>query len=389
MLCNADMSAPRVVLGVVLARCPGPFAGHTCAIMNWVMGFREAGWDPFIVEHLATDELDPEGAAPGESRQEVFWRETAAEFGLQDRQCLIVNGRSDQLQSLAEFADGAELFLNYSGQFRRLDLVRGCRTRAYLDVDPAFTQIWAEGYGHDMNFEGHELFFTVGLNVNGADAALPMAGREWHPTPPPCPAKLWRERVPEHPPIDAAGAWTTVGHWYGYSELEWNGRTYGNKRDSFLAMTQLPRLSGKPCTVATDLGADWEDHDGFMAGGWRLVSALEVCADVPSYLGFIASSRGETGIAKTGYLVSRCGWVSDRSVVYLALGRPVLLHDTGWGAGLPDGWGLLAFRDAEDCARKIASVEAGYAEHSAAAAALADGELSPRTVLGRLATHLP
>ena len=89
-------------------------------------------------------------------------------------------------------------------------------------------------------------------------------------------------------------------------------------------------MSGAPFCIASDLQPGWEDYDPFLNGGWKLVSSAEVCRDVPAYLRFIAGSRGEIGVAKGGYVVSRGGWISDRSVIYLALGRPVVLQDTGW-----------------------------------------------------------
>ena len=46
-------------------------------------------------------------------------------------------------------------------------------------------------------------------------------------------------------------------------------------------------------------------------------------------------SRVEFAVAKHGYVVSRGGWFSDRSICYLASGRPVLVQDTGLGDWLP------------------------------------------------------
>ena len=81
----------KAVIGAVLARCPRASAGHTCAVMNWVKGLESLGWEVWITEHLTSVELeDPE---PGHARspQEEFWYETAAEFGLAARQCLIID----------------------------------------------------------------------------------------------------------------------------------------------------------------------------------------------------------------------------------------------------------------------------------------------------------
>ena len=52
---------------------------------------------------------------------------------------------------------------------------------------------------------------------------------------------------------------------------------------------------------------------------------------------FVRGSWAELGIAKSGYVASRCGWFSDRSACYLASGRPVVAQDTGLEAVLPDG----------------------------------------------------
>ena len=109
-----------------------------------------------------------------------------------------------------------------------------------------------------------------------------------------------------------------------------------------------------------------------------LFPASEVCKDVPSYLRFIAESRGEIGIAKEGYIVSRGGWMSDRSVVYLALGRPVVLQETGWTRAIAPSEGMLVFHDIRDCAEAIQLIEADYEAHSRAAEALADTVFSPQ-----------
>jgi hypothetical protein len=377
---------PRLVFGVVLARCHQHAAGHTCAIMNWAAGFREAGWDVWITEHLDAKELIPDPRHPGQSLQETFWKETVAEFGFLGRECLLIDGAAPALAAMREFSGGADLFLNYSGQFHRLDLMQGVRRRAYLDVDPAFTQIWAERFGADMNLAGHDCHFTVGLNINGPDALLPRAGVEWIPTPPPLPAAFWRHRFGAAAPAPGA-PWTTVGRWYGFADLPWNGRISGGKRENFVPLAPLPREAGVPCAVATDLLPGWNerDHETFTAEGWRIASAAEVCRDVPSYLRFIGQSRGEIGVAKSGYVASRCGWISDRSLVYLALGRPVLLQDTGWIRAFDGGEGMLPFHDLASCAAAVRRIESDYDRHARAARNLAETRFAPASIVASLA----
>ena len=371
----------KAVIGAVLARCPRASAGHTCAVMSWVKALESLGWEVWIAEHLSSDELEAPEPGRARSPQEEFWHETAAEFGLADRQCLIIDGQSPDLAAFREFAAGADLFLNYSGQFKRLDLLGERMTKCYLDVDPGFTQLWVETCGTDMNFAGHDVFLTVGSNFRSPNLRLPRTSQEWIPLVPPVPGEFWRGRLSAAGGADDRKAWTTVSHWYGYNDLVWEKNTYGGKRDSLHALANLPRVTGVPFTIASDLQPGWEDYEPFLNGGWNLISSAEVCRDVDAYLRFIAGSRGEIGVAKGGYVVSRGGWISDRSVIYLALGRPVVLQDTGWPEVVAPRPGLLPFEDVSGAAQRIADVEENPDEQSAGARKLADEVFAPASAL--------
>lgn len=356
--------------------------------MNWALGFRALGWEVGLVENIARKNLS-EPAAPGEpSPEELFFQATARQFGFEEHACLLIDGESPGLEKFREFASDAELLVNYSGQFNRLDILGPKTRKAYLDVDPAFTQLWVEVCGSDMNFDGHDLFLTVGTNLNGESAILPRAGRDWIPLPPPVAGSYWREMLGKVEPPRADAPWTTIGHWYGYPEMEWRGLKFGGKRESFMTMRELPRHVPFPCAIATDMTPDWDDYSLFHDAGWRFFSSIEVCRDIPTYLRFIADSRGEIGVAKTGYVASRGGWLSDRSMIYLALGRPVIQQDTRWTDIYPLEAGLLPFHEIADCAAAMVRIEEDYAAHSSAAVALADGVFSAERVLGDLLTRI-
>jgi hypothetical protein len=378
----------KAVIGAVLARCPRASAGHTCAVMNWVKSLESLGWEVWIAEHLASDELEPPEPGHERSPQEEFWYETAAEFGLSGRQCLIIDGKSADLDAFLDFCAGADLFLNYSGQFKRLDLLGKRMMKGYLDVDPGFTQLWAETCGTDMNFAGHDTFFTVGSNFRSPALRLPLTAQEWIPLVPPVPGDYWRSRLLAAGGAPAGDAWTTVSHWYGYSDLMWGGQTYGGKRASLSALSDLPKMTGRPFAIASDLQPGWEDYEAYINGGWRLLPSADVCRDVPSYLRFIAGSRGEIGVAKVGYVVSRGGWISDRSVIYLALGCPVVLQDTGWPDAVAPRDGLLPFTDAQAASERIAQVEDSVASHRRGARALADTVFHPASSLAPIFERL-
>ena len=86
-------------------------------------------------------------------------------------------------------------------------------------------------------------------------------------------------------------------------------------------------------------------------------------------------SRGEFSVAKNVYVATRSGWFSCRSVCYLAAGRPVVVQDTGFSELIPTGLGLLAFSTPEEAVSGIATVEADYPAHQAAARELASHAL--------------
>ena len=106
------------------------------------------------------------------------------------------------------------------------------------------------------------------------------------------------------------------------------------------------------------------------------------------YRSYIGESRGEFTVAKEQNVRLRSGWFSDRTVCYLAAGRPVVVQETGFSSSVPSGEGLLSFGTREDALRAIASVGQDYAQHAAAAREIAGEYFEARRVLGDVARVL-
>ena len=85
--------------------------------------------------------------------------------------------------------------------------------------------------------------------------------------------------------------------------------------------------------------------------------------------------------AKPIHVAMKTGWFSDRSIAYLASGRPVLAQETGFGERLPTGLGLLAFRDLAEAVAGVAEIDGNYARHSRAARELAESSFDSRKCL--------
>jgi hypothetical protein len=166
---------------------------------------------------------------------------------------------------------------------------------------------------------------------------------------------------------------TAITHWNWEGEVPWQGRTLScSKRDAYLEFVDLPRRARRPFELAAYLGDDDGDRVRLEAHGWRVVHPWDLLATPTGYQNYIASSRAEVLCPKPIYVALRTGWLSDRSVAYLASGRPVLAGDTGIGDHVPTGRGLLTFRSMEEAVAGVAEIDANYAAHAKAARELVE-----------------
>src|SRR5207245_9034528 len=116
--------------------------------------------------------------------------------------------------------------------------------------------------------------------------------------------------------------------------------------------------------------AEQKDLAALAEHGWTLRDPIAAAGDPWSYQHFVQRSRAESMVAKNLYVATRGGWFSDRSVCYLASGRPVLAQDTGFH--FPSGNGLLTFSTLEQAADGVRAINADYAKHARAARSLAE-----------------
>ena len=94
--------------------------------------------------------------------------------------------------------------------------------------------------------------------------------------------------------------------------------------------------------------------------------------ELTDYREYIARSRGEFSVAHNRYVEFNTGWFSDRSALYLACGKPVLVQSTGIEGSLPVGEGLLTFSSLDEAVSGIEAINADYEMHSKAARRIAE-----------------
>jgi hypothetical protein len=373
----------RALIGVGIASHPLHAAGNTWAFLQWVLSFKESGWDVWVVEDLASAKIVDREKKPFPtlegSANLAHWNSVIDEFGLRDRCTLLLDGEAPNKRELMAFAREAEFLFNISGHFHTPEVMAAVPHRVYVDLDPAFTQIWAEVYHSAMNLEPHDIFMSIGGRLGRPDCRAPLAGRDWRPIG--VPVALEHFTLPNV--AQPGEVWTTFTHWYGYPAVEYAGEWYGNKSEEFEKLAILPRKTRARLEIATDLHEEDPTTALFRDGGWSLVDARPLNTPWQKYRDYAAASRGEFCVAKNGYVRSRCGWFSDRSAMYLALGRSVILQDTGWPEFYPVGEGLFAFTDEADAAAALEEVERDPVRHARAARAVAEKYCAGPVVVGR------
>ena len=252
----------------------------------------------------------------------------------------------------------------------------GPRCRAFLDVDPGFTQItmangdsgWVEGIARC------EKRFTYGQRLGAADCAIPDVGGPWLKTVPPV-------FLPEWPVAQGdATRFTSIMRWQGFREVTHQGVAYGQRDKGFSSYLDLPKSTHQKLRLA-QMGLQPE----FLASrGWEVLPGEVISCTPSSYQDFIQRSRAEFGVPKSGYVAMRGGWFSDRSVCYLASGRPVLIEDTGLHDWLRVGQGVVTFSDRAGALAGIELINSEYARHRRAARRLAEEVFATDRVLPAL-----
>jgi hypothetical protein len=362
--------------------------GATWAVLQYVLGLQKLGHRVVLVEPIPAKSIQPAGCRLSDSNNAAYFRQVTADFDLSGRAALLLEGTRQTVgmtyDEITALSTETDLLINVSGMLADRELTDSIRIRVYLDLDPAFIQLWQAAYGIDMRLEHHTHFVTVGLSVGTSACRVPTCGKQWIPTFQPVVLCHW----PRSADVRYNGL-TTVGNWRGYGSIEHEGQFYGQKVHSLREFIALPQHTAEKFFLAMAIHADEiRDLEALSRHGWRLLDPGDAAGTPARYREFIQQSKGEIGIAKSGYVASKCGWFSDLSVCYLASGRPVIAQDTGFSEYLPTGEGLFAFRSIEDAVRCIDSMNQDYRRHADAARNLAEEYFHSDRVLRELLKHV-
>jgi hypothetical protein len=365
--------------------------GHLWVYLNWALSLRAAGCRVIWLEGV--DDAAGGNDAPVARRRRWRGRDVRecvatlkahlGRFGLADALALYSIDGVPLPADLAaagldlDAAADADLLLNLThalpaavvGRFRR---------SAFVDTDPGLLQVWMTT--GDICVAPHDSYFTIGETVGTPAARSPDCGLRWHYTPPPVFLVEW--------PVvhaDPASPFTTITHWWG-GTFEFAGTTFSNdKSAAFLEYAGLPSRTPAKLELAVCLG---EHHEEWRARlepqGWRIREAWDVSATPEEYRGYIQRSRGEFSCVKGCYVQFANAWISDRTICYLASGKPAVVQHTGPSRFLPDAAGLFRFRSMDEAVRALAAAEADYSRHCRLARALAEEYFDGCRVVARV-----
>jgi hypothetical protein len=351
--------------------------GHMWVYLNWALGLRALGCRVIWMETILPDdpphEVQPYVAALKNKLERYGLAEDVALCSFTDEplprdtvgECLDIEAaaEADLLLDL-EYLIAPKLV----GRFRRTALV---------DIDPGLMQVWmSKGL---INLARHDVFFTTGETVGQPGSQIPDVGLQWQYTPPCVALKWW----PLHQPARDA-AFTTVSHWYMKEwEEDADGLYSNDKRTGFLPFLDLPLHTSQPLELALCLSPGEEDEQvDLQKRGWRVRHSYDVAPTPWEYQRYIQRSLGEFSCVKPSCIRLQNAWVSDRTLCYLASGKPAVIEHTGPSRFLPDGAGLFRFRDMGDAVRCLEAVAADYERQCRLARALAEEYFDAQKVAG-------
>lgn len=340
--------------------------GHLWVHLNWALGLRSCGcrviWLEVIDQQISADRIEL-------CVQSL--KSHLAPFDLASAIALCSWNGAPLPREIASGCHDLDAALEADLALNMLytvpaDLIRRFRRSLLLDIDPGLLQLFMAQ--HMLTLPQHDLYFTIGERAGQPQSGRADAGPQWHYTPP-CVALDWWpvQRADDHAPF------TTVSHWFmgGWVPDE-DGFYCDEKREGFLSFIDLPQHTRQPLELALCLRGDEAERAALEQRGWRVREAWDVAATPLDYQRYIQGSRGEFSCAKPSYVRLQTAWISDRTLCYLASGKPAVVQHTGPSRFLPDAEGLFRFRNLDDARTSLEAIASDYEKQCRSARALAE-----------------
>ena len=371
----------RIAVGVYMVRYP--LGGMLSMALQIVAGLRRLGHEVVVVEKSGWESscFDPVRGEMSDdcARGTAVVGDLLSRVGLGASWCFVdQGGRAHGMpeSALRDALATCDAFIDAGTHGLWLDELGAGVATALLDGEPGWTQMrWETRRRAGLPTPSYDAYLTVGQNVGTPQSTVPTLGLRWRHV-------FYPVLMDEFDPLpaDARAPFTTVMNWRAHEPLEYEGAVFGQKDGELERFAALPRLAGG-ARFELAVAGKGVPRSRLREQGWSLRDAHEVTVSYDAYRDFVRRSRGEFSVAKHVFVATGSGWFSDRSAVYLASGRPVVVQDTGIAGRLPVGEGLFAVRDADEAAAAVEAIEGDYGRHSAAAREIAREFLATDRVL--------
>lgn len=373
-----------------------PFGGMTWQVLHHLVGFRRLGFDVWYVEDSNNLVFHPKTWNPAFNSVAnlQYLKQKMESIGLGDRWAFrppnlnktahprdVCFGALD-IEGLRKLYREADAVFNLCGSHKLRPDHGKLRCLVYLQTDPVVPQIKvAEGDPEfTQEFDAYDFLFSYGENLGKPDCLVPVQKHEWLPTRPPVCLDWWDCNGSPKPEEKL----TTISNWQNLGkDVVWQGETYFWRKDlEFKRFIDLPQKSALKIELALE-GIEDKEAEVMREHGWNIVSARKM-QDPADYRDYIRTSSGEFTVAKDQNIRMRSGWFSDRSVCYLAAGRPVVSQDTAFGKFIPTGEGLFSFSNMSEIVEAVDAIQSDYKKQSRAAKEIAREYFSTDKVLGKV-----
>jgi hypothetical protein len=363
--------------------------GHFWVYLQYVLGLRQLGCEVYWLEAFRS-----KGRPEREAAALATFRERMKQHGLGGNCILyLTHSKEPSAEAPGEYLDmkreeaeaifdRTDLLLNFHYGISPGLLARFRRT-ALVDIDPGLLQFWISR--GQVRVPRHDFYFTTGESVGRPGSRIPDCGLDWIPIHPAVCLEHWPFTF--NPNCEA---FTTVSAWDASDWIVDGDETYENtKRVAFLEFADLPGLTPQRLELALFLRTerDLAEQRDLERRGWRIRHSREVAATPERYQAYIRQSRGEFSCAKRSCMKFQNGWVSDRTLCYLASGKPVVVQDTGPSTILPNGEGMFRFSTSEQAGRALEAINADYERHCRAARKLAETHFDAKQITAKILSH--
>jgi hypothetical protein len=368
-----------------------PLAGVTYQFLHYLIALRRLGYDVYYVEDSARwiydrrlNDFSSDASANVASVAPVL-----EAHGFAGKWAFRGQYPGGQCYGMSESAidalySDADAFLNITAAQEIREEHLRVKRRIYVESDPFAAQVGADmGDAKTIRqLEAHDTLFTYGENIGAPDCILPTGRFKWLPTRQPVLLDLWPVAEPK---LDAPFNTITTWHNKGKS-IRWRGETWFWTKDrEFKKFITLPELRPQVgFELATNLDEYPEAECLLARHRWRVADGLGISSNLETYRDYIRHSRGEFTVTKEQVVRPKTGWFSDRTACYLAAGRPVITHETGFSKFYGRGRGLFGFATMDDILAAVDAIETDYAGHCRAARELAEEYFGAEKVVGSL-----